>query len=427
MVVPIFTEDVLKFNVMEIGLLYGSYAMGLLVATPVFGLLSDRIGRKWPMLVGLAGLGAATVLLAFVTWLPVMLIARALQGISAASTWVAGLALIADYYPATELGPVMGVVMAVQSIGTLMGPPFGGFIFEYWGYEMPFLLAAGLAGFDGIIRFLLIADAPQKEEDLERAATATDKDGLLAKNTISTSATTISTSITDQEDESIPQQGEKANLWKLMTNKSVIVISLVLLVGSNALSILEPVLPNYLEKKFDASPITIGLLFMADSIVYGCASPVIGWLGDRMNKKLIMLAGMIMSAALLPVLAFPEELWQMYVAVCALGVGLALLLNPTMPELALLVDELGGGAYGQAYAIYNFFYSLGMLAGPLLGSFAVDHIGFLWGMVACGGFIAIFIPVVLIAHWRSLLCCCCGQKEKKWQVFAQPVTYENVP
>ena len=40
------------------------------------------------MLVGLAGLGAATMLLAFVTWLPVMLIARALQGISAASTWV---------------------------------------------------------------------------------------------------------------------------------------------------------------------------------------------------------------------------------------------------------------------------------------------------------------------------------------------------
>ena len=81
------------------------------------------------MLIGLGGLGAATLLLAFVSSLPVMIVARCFQGIAAASTWVrettrhtphntfsyalsqvAGLALLADYYPATELGPVMGAV-----------------------------------------------------------------------------------------------------------------------------------------------------------------------------------------------------------------------------------------------------------------------------------------------------------------------------
>ena len=183
-----------------------------------------------------------------------------------------------------------------------------------------------------------------------------------------------------------------------------------------------------MSQKFGASPIIIGLLFMADSIVYGLASPIIGWLGDRYDKNVMMLIGMIMSAALLPVIALPDEMWLVFVAVCGLGVGLALLMNPTMPELAALVDQLGGGAYGQAYvccpffsvdtrsplslcytqAIYNFFYSLGMLAGPLLGGLAVDNIGFMWGMVACGGLIFAFVPVLLIAHWRSFFgwCCC---------------------
>lgn len=35
----------------------------------------------------------------------------------------------------------------------------------------------------------------------------------------------------------------------------------------------------------------------------------------------------------------------------------ALMLTPTLPELAVQVDAMGGGAYGQVYAIYNFFYS----------------------------------------------------------------------
>jgi len=74
-------------------------------------------------------------------------------------------------------------VMAVQSIGTLMGPPFGGFVFEFAGYQAPFFFAAGLAAFDGIIRLALVRDVPPAENDVERAVTATDKDALLSKPT----------------------------------------------------------------------------------------------------------------------------------------------------------------------------------------------------------------------------------------------------
>jgi MFS family permease len=49
-----------------VGVLFAMYAAGLLIATPIFGILTDRFGRKWPMLCGLVGLGAATSILAFI-------------------------------------------------------------------------------------------------------------------------------------------------------------------------------------------------------------------------------------------------------------------------------------------------------------------------------------------------------------------------
>ena len=145
-----------------------------------------------------------------------------------------------------------------------------------------------------------------------------------------------------------------------------------------------------MSQKFGASPIIIGLLFMADSIVYGLASPIIGWLGDRYDKNVMMLIGMIMSAALLPVIALPDEMWLVFVAVCGLGVGLALLMNPTMPELAALVDQLGGGAYGQAYVCCPFI-CLMTLAHSLLHLGNLQFLLFSWdvggtavGRVSCG-------------------------------------------
>ena len=76
-------------------LLFASYACALLVMTPVFGVLSDLLGdRKGPMLVGQVGMLLATVLfiLADAYWW--LVVARILQGVSAAATWVVGLALL---------------------------------------------------------------------------------------------------------------------------------------------------------------------------------------------------------------------------------------------------------------------------------------------------------------------------------------------
>ncbi len=132
-----------------------------------------RFGRKWPMLAGFVGLSGATLMLAFITYstcpssssttttstnshfdvpssmgtryYPAMVMARFLQGASAAATWVAGLALLADTYPSHELGSAMGLVMTAMSMGMLLGPPFGGFVYQWGGYQLPFIIASGIS------------------------------------------------------------------------------------------------------------------------------------------------------------------------------------------------------------------------------------------------------------------------------------------
>ncbi|TMF41799.1 MAG: MFS transporter, partial [Chloroflexi bacterium] len=58
LVVPILPRYATTLGASQaaIGLLFGSYAVALLVATPFWGILSDRVGRRGPMLWGLIGL-----------------------------------------------------------------------------------------------------------------------------------------------------------------------------------------------------------------------------------------------------------------------------------------------------------------------------------------------------------------------------------
>lgn len=89
----------------DIGLLLGVYGLAVVLATPAFGVLVDRFGSRRPMVLGLLGLAAATLLFAYAPGLGWLFAARALQGVSAAASWVAGLALLANVFPAEERGP----------------------------------------------------------------------------------------------------------------------------------------------------------------------------------------------------------------------------------------------------------------------------------------------------------------------------------
>src|SRR5258706_4776974 len=128
-----------------IGFLFASFGVTLLTVSLPMGAVSDRIGRKAPMVGGLVALAASTLLFAFATSLPWLFAARLVQGAADAITWVVGFALIADRYRVEERGRVTGIVMSGTSFAFMIGPTIGGWLYELGGIRLPFLAVTALA------------------------------------------------------------------------------------------------------------------------------------------------------------------------------------------------------------------------------------------------------------------------------------------
>ena len=93
------------------GILFSSYAAAMIVATLFAGRIVDRYGPRTPLLIGLVGLAAATLL--FATGGPywLLLVARLAQGIAGGMSWVAALSLIAATTPMEKRGQSMGCLL----------------------------------------------------------------------------------------------------------------------------------------------------------------------------------------------------------------------------------------------------------------------------------------------------------------------------
>jgi predicted MFS family arabinose efflux permease len=115
----------------------------LLVSLPM-GAVSDRIGRKGPILAGLVVLAVSTLMFAYALGLPALFAARLMQGAADAITWVVGFALVADMYAPEERGRVTGLILGGTSVAYMIGPSIGGWLYEIGGIRMPFLAVTAM-------------------------------------------------------------------------------------------------------------------------------------------------------------------------------------------------------------------------------------------------------------------------------------------
>lgn len=108
----------------QVGLLSGSYELGVVLGSAGLVLLARRVGQR-AAAVGLLGLGAATALFGLVDDFPALLASRAVAGVMAAVCWSAAVNWLLDSVPATSRGRTMGRVMSATHAGTIGGPSIG--------------------------------------------------------------------------------------------------------------------------------------------------------------------------------------------------------------------------------------------------------------------------------------------------------------
>ncbi|KAJ3068404.1 hypothetical protein HK102_007183, partial [Quaeritorhiza haematococci] len=105
------------------------------------------------------------------------------------------------------------------------------------------------------------------------------------------------------------------------------------------------------------------------------SSMLIGPLSDAHGRKNIIALGCVLVGFAAPLVALSPTLPLLVITLALFGATYAILMTPTLPEMAEFVDKKGGGAYATVYGMWNVAYSAGMIVGPVVGGMVMDATG----------------------------------------------------
>ncbi|WP_439624866.1 TCR/Tet family MFS transporter [Shinella sp.] len=147
-----------------IGIMTALYAIMQFIFAPVLGSLSDRLGRRPVLLISLAGAAINYLFLAFAPSLWMLLLGRAIAGLTSANISVAT-AYITDISLEDKRARRFGLFNAMFGMGFIIGPVLGGALGDYW-LRLPFVVAAALNGCNLLLAFFALPESrtPTREK-----------------------------------------------------------------------------------------------------------------------------------------------------------------------------------------------------------------------------------------------------------------------
>ncbi|KAG2235773.1 hypothetical protein INT48_000999 [Thamnidium elegans] len=302
----------------DIGILFACFALGYLVSTPIFAIISDKYqNRRYPLILGVSCLITSTLCFAYASNYTTLVIARICQGASAGASWTVGLGMLADTFAEERLGTVMGTVIMSHTIGFVLGPVLGGVLYDHGGTLAPFYFCS-LFGLLTLIGVLWIEEP------------------------INTASKSI---VLDESSSLLP--AKKGQMFQLIKNRRIIACVICCFVTSAALSGIEPALPIYLQEKYHVSISVVGVVFIA-LVLPSFLGPVMGYLSDKFGRTLFIGTGMFSMTIALILVSLPvTSIYSMVPSLLLFGLSNPLIHTPLMPEMGSIVSEMGSNAFAQ--------------------------------------------------------------------------------
>ncbi|WP_340641272.1 MFS transporter [Zhaonella formicivorans] len=357
--IPVYTEE-LGLTTLTIGIIFAAYSLGLLLFSMPMGILAERLGYKKVFAGGLSFLILSCLLYGTVNNGLFLAFCRFIQGVAAATTWTAGLAMIALLYPRQQ-GQKLGLVLAAMGVGTILGPPVGGLLYKYLGYRLMFFALALVFAAMLTVVWKLDFSFP----------------GMVKA-----------------------EAGQRSRK-KLALPSNLLWLCVVVVFASSSFGMLEIIMPNYMHRHFGLDSLQIGLLFGLMGIVHGVSDAAVGLWSDRLGYSLFVYWGLLTAAAFFPLLALAPNLLLLSIAFTLLGVAIGAAITPSQPLMYEVVvaepSRLENGGPGLAYGIYNTCFSLGMFFGPMLGGLLDRYLGLLPGLLVFSG---LFVAAAFLIKFK---------------------------
>jgi EmrB/QacA subfamily drug resistance transporter len=158
--VPTIVDDLGGFA--QFPLLFSIYLLAQAVSTPLYAKLSDTVGRKPIILLGIALFLAGSVLCGLAWSMPALIVFRAVQGFGAGAVQPMAITIVGDIYSVTERAKVQGYIASVWAISAVVGPTLGGLFSEFVSWRAIFFVNVPLCVVAG---WMLVR---RLHEDVER-------------------------------------------------------------------------------------------------------------------------------------------------------------------------------------------------------------------------------------------------------------------
>lgn len=347
-----------------IGVLFASFSVAQLIFAPLWGVASDRVGRKPVLILSLAGTALGSLLTGLAGSLPLLFVGRLLDGASGASVSVAQ-ASAADLAAPGERARLFGLLGAAFGFGFVAGPALGA-LATLVDPRLPFFVAAGLAGVNALVAVRRLPETNPRHVAAARPqvvlADGLGAEGLGGLDPGAAVAPPVSAPPAGADGHHVP--GRRATLVRLVM---VAFGSLV------AFSAFEATFALFGERRLGFRPASTGFVFMVIGLALvlvegGLVRPTVRRLGETRTLRLAL----VVNAAGLLLLSAVHSWWLLVPALVALVVGQGLSMPSLTAATATVAPESRrGGILGLQQSAGG----LARVLGPVLGGLAFQHLG----------------------------------------------------
>jgi DHA1 family tetracycline resistance protein-like MFS transporter len=154
---PTYAKD-LGANPFMIGFIAAIFSIMQFIFSPLWGKLSDKIGRRPVMLISIFITALSYLLFSQASTIPLLILSRGLSGIGSANI-AAAQAYITDVTDSKSRSGAMGMIGAAFGIGFIIGPLIGGLLKHNWGIPMVGYVSAGLIAFDFLLAVFFLPES----------------------------------------------------------------------------------------------------------------------------------------------------------------------------------------------------------------------------------------------------------------------------
>jgi len=315
-------------------------------AAPLWGKLSDKIGKK-SMIIRSSLLLSVTYFLAGTVHTPLQLfLVRAFQGI-AAGLWPACLIMISAYVPKNRLGLSMGLMQSANITGGVLGPLFGGLLSMGFGMRHSFFIGSAVLSLICISTIFFIKEPP--------AVTSINGKPL-----------------------------EKTTSKTLLKDKNIIILMVGMLVANAVIMQIQPIMALYVQSLNKSTMDVVllsGIILSFGGFAGAMSSPFWGRAGQKKGFYNAVTVACLGAGSLMIIQSLPDNLLlfgitQFLVGLCFSGIF------PSFNSILVLITP--PNARGISFGILSSAQMLGGAIGPIVGSIIVGLLSFSYVYIFAG-------------------------------------------